>query len=149
MRLSPQDQRVFDILNTAAESGAECPSNLAFCSWLNLGSVSRPAEILAKLEKAGLIKVERFSRSRIVTIIATGKRTAGEQKARKHWRVSGAVNPGAYTYNSPRRKAGIHVTDPRPDMETATFVHRDPCPFCGVRADIGCAHKGRLSMGAF
>lgn len=29
-------------------------------------------------------------------------------------------------------------------------VFRDPCPRCGVRADIGCPHShARISMGAF
>jgi hypothetical protein len=29
----------------------------------------------------------------------------------------------------------------RPDPEPDQFVNRDPCPRCGVRADIGCSHS--------
>lgn len=31
---------------------------------------------------------------------------------------------------------------PNADIE-ARRVDRDPCPYCGVRADIGCKHRGR------
>lgn len=27
------------------------------------------------------------------------------------------------------------------NIDTLTFVHRDPCPKCGVRADYGCKHR--------
>lgn len=28
------------------------------------------------------------------------------------------------------------------DAIAARRVDRDPCPYCGVRADIGCKHRG-------
>jgi len=38
----------------------------------------------------------------------------------------------------------------KPEDCKGTWVHRDPCPKCGVRQDIGCGHSGApLSMGAF
>lgn len=35
---------------------------------------------------------------------------------------------------------------PLPDWKAKPqFVHREPCPKCGVRADVGCAHTRRAA----
>jgi hypothetical protein len=51
----------------------------------------------------------------------------------------------------PHRARPPHVAAAASDDEDLPpAVFRDPCPRCGVRADIGCPHSHvRLSMGAF
>lgn len=43
------------------------------------------------------------------------------------------------------------VRDRRPidPVPTSAPVFRDPCPRCGVRADIGCGHSGRALSSRF
>lgn len=41
-----------------------------------------------------------------------------------------ALNPHSHTVERYRAK-----------HDTLTIVHRDPCPKCGVRGDIGCKHR--------
>lgn len=61
----------------AAAKGAACPSNADMA--LALGFTPQSViNIMKRLEKAGTIIVRRASQSRIVTIVATGERTAGE-----------------------------------------------------------------------
>ena len=38
---------------------------------------------------------------------------------------------------------GNIVRKPATDNDTLVHVHRDPCPKCGIRADIGCKHVRR------
>ena len=54
-------------------------------------------------------------------------------------RPVGAGEPG-YTNN--RRKKAVEVAAQRAAAdEMLHFVDRDPCFLCGVRADLGCAHR--------
>lgn len=34
------------------------------------------------------------------------------------------------------------VSKPKIDFDSLTFVSREPCFRCGVRADVGCKHQG-------
>ena len=38
---------------------------------------------------------------------------------------------------------GNTVRKPVIDHDTLTHVSRDPCPKCGIRADLGCKHIRR------
>lgn len=128
---------VFNMLNQAAERGDPCPSNDLICVALDASSPSRGSEVLHRLERKGLIKVERGTMSRVVTIVATGKRTAGTV-ADVHWRYR--------PENLHRRNIKYSRTRPPPPpapKPVAVRVDRDPCPLCGIRGDIGCQHTVR------
>jgi|GEM_PF-6293801 len=79
IQITPREQRMLDILTAAAEAGQVCPTNDALCGELGMNSVGAPPQIMNKLVAQGLITIERFKQSRIVTIVATGKSTAGER----------------------------------------------------------------------
>lgn len=72
--------KLFDILNAAAEDGKPCPTNEELAVALDYKSWSGPASLLKVLEKRGTIKVERFTNTRRVTIVKTGKETLHEHK---------------------------------------------------------------------
>jgi hypothetical protein len=74
--ISGQDMVVLAALTGAANAGLPCPSNDDILAMTGAASPSSSAAILKKLEKRGLITVERFTNSRRVTIIETGRRTA-------------------------------------------------------------------------
>ncbi len=117
----------YDHLVRAATAGAPCPGNVRLAQIIGRKSQSSATKVLDNLVSRGMIRLERFQNHRIVTIVATGKRTAGEpgipHKARcgNRWTV--------------RHNAEID------DEALPARVDRDPCPRCGVRADIGCRHS--------
>lgn len=75
--------KVFAIVKQAAERGEACPTNKVLAERFGCrpNTISRCFNFL---EAAGMVSVERFSDSRIVTIRATGKKTAGSPGA-PHW----------------------------------------------------------------
>lgn len=79
--MTPREQRLLEILITAAGNGDICPSNDQICELMGMQSIGSPPTVMNKLVRRGLIRVERFGNSRIVTIVATGKSTAGERGA--------------------------------------------------------------------
>jgi len=79
--MTPREQRLLEILITAADKGDVCPSNDQICELMGMQSIGSPPTVMNKLVRRGLIRVERFGNSRIVTIVATGKSTAGERGA--------------------------------------------------------------------
>jgi hypothetical protein len=85
---------------------------------------------------------------REVTVIATGRRTyVHPSQAVAHWRDR---PDGQTTIRPPRERATRRQADVEPEVDDATRVNRDPCPRCGVRADLGCRHSHNpISMGAF
>jgi hypothetical protein len=93
-----------------------------------MSSTSDVAGLLDSLARRGLIAVERGANTRVVTILGTGLRTAGEARGER-------VNRGPST----TRRAGL---DPASDPPLPPRgPERDPCPRCGVRADVGCGHR--------
>lgn len=51
---------------------------------------------------------------------------------------------GVAGYSEDRRAKAVEATERRqPEPDPSLYVNRDPCPFCQVRADIGCRHSGR------
>ncbi len=77
---------VLQALTRAANRGAPCPTNSRLAELLGACSSGAPVSTLHRLEKLGLIKVDRYASSRQVTIIATGRRTQAPASAAKHWR---------------------------------------------------------------
>lgn len=83
-------------------------------------SPSTVQDSLRRLRRAGVIDVRIAMGRRIIRIIETGEETA-EPKA-----------------GSPRLSLSA---EPPLDVSHMPRVSRDPCGFCGVRADIGCRHS--------
>lgn len=131
------DEIVLRMIERAIEHGDRCPSNNEIATAVGATSCSRGANILTRLERLGIISVARGGSSRVVTILATGKKTAGEVP-RLHWRFRAE--------NAHRRHVGYSMpakgklVDELPIEPIRMRVIRDPCPRCGTRADIGCAH---------
>ena len=139
--LSPSARAMFAMIALAAEADEPCPPNRAIAGTLGLSSVGHVPALLNHIQAAGLIRIERGLSSRIVTILASGERTAGEpgrihrrhrfeREERRH------INPGD---ERPRKRADRAAATGAPSRSIA----RDPCFHCGVRADIGCAHRPR------
>lgn len=76
---TPQERRLLEILTSVADKGEVCPTNDQICAMMNMQSSGSPPRVMNKLVKRGKIQVERFGKSRIVTILETGKATAGER----------------------------------------------------------------------
>ncbi|AOF97217.1 hypothetical protein [Sphingobium sp. RAC03] len=86
-RRSPQqrqrDERLVLLLKAlerAADAGAECPSNEDLGRTLGYSGPSKVSDLIALLEVAGLITCARGRSSRVITIVKTGRSTAGEVK---------------------------------------------------------------------
>jgi hypothetical protein len=70
-------------LERAANAGVPCPSNDDLSRTLGYASPSKASDLIAMLETIGFITVERGCDTRVVTIVKTGKRTAGEVGKRR------------------------------------------------------------------
>jgi len=68
---------LFDALVRAANNSAECPSNKDLSQALGYSGPSTASDLMVALEAMGFITVERSSSMRVVTIVKTGKKTAG------------------------------------------------------------------------
>lgn len=114
------DTAILAIIKRAIANRATCPTNGEIADELNLASDSSVSEAIRRLRNAGLIQSRRIKVGRVVTLLETGESTCGKTKA-------------------PRlvEKAAIDSID----VTGLPRVNRDPCGFCGVRADIGCRHS--------
>lgn len=128
---------LFAFLSDAASKGAPCPNNTHIQDIFDLPSVSEVNPLFIGLETDGLIVVERTGNRRRVTIVATGASTAWTEYYRGRPRlIAGVAGPG----DSARPIEGF-----RGDLPPERYLHRDPCPRCGVRADVGCRHSVRMA----
>jgi transcriptional regulator of acetoin/glycerol metabolism len=75
-------QRLFQILERAANADAPCPANAELASLLGYKTPSNISGMLNLMAVAGLIEVSGNSHGHVVTICRTGKRTAGLVKLR-------------------------------------------------------------------
>ncbi|RYG88020.1 MAG: hypothetical protein EON59_05650 [Alphaproteobacteria bacterium] len=147
--LSVIDAQIMRALERAADNGLACPTNSEICAIIGAASTTAGVNALARLQRAGHIRVERFQIARRVTIAATGKATfVAPGYDVPHWRDRDAQ----YCKPKPvsKRLCGIRSEPRQIEAEIPRPVFRDPCPRCGIRGDIGCEHHTpRLSMGAF
>lgn len=75
--------KIFALIRQAAERGERCPTNRTLGE--RFGVVDRVVcDALHFLESCGMIRVERGNDTRVVTIVATGQRTAGKV-CKPHW----------------------------------------------------------------
>lgn len=75
--------KIFALIRQAAERGEACPTNEALGERFGC-SGQRIVAALHFLESAGMISVERGNDCRVVTIRASGQKTAGEVVS-PHW----------------------------------------------------------------
>lgn len=83
--LAASQSMVLRAIEKAAESDAPCPSNTELGELIAGGSAVVSGAFRA-LEKKGFITIRRFSRTRQVTIVATGRVTRHDGDAKPHWR---------------------------------------------------------------
>ncbi len=127
-------ERLIETLTRIAREGKPCPTNDSLAEELYISRAGTIAKVMERAENAGLIRVESFQRGRIVTIVQLGISTS-EIPRIPHWRTRSGVKRAAT-----RREPPI----PAPE-KSFTFVSRDPCPWCGVRQDLGCHHLPRVA----
>ncbi len=75
--------KIFGIIKQAAERGESCPTNRNLGERFGCGDTPI-VNALVFLEANGMIEVERGNDRRVVTIRATGERTAG-RVGKPHW----------------------------------------------------------------
>lgn len=131
--LSWNERVALDMIEAAAKAGNASPSNLQIADRLGL-TMSAGSAIVTRLEARRLISVERFSRDRVITIIATGKSTKRpDGDPPPHWRLT----PDRIA--TPRPPRGKRNRRPLEPPIPAAAPDRTPCFRCGVRGDIGCS----------
>ncbi|GAM01903.1 hypothetical protein [Sphingomonas parapaucimobilis] len=121
-------EKLFALLNDAAENGLPCPLTRDLAPAIGSRSGSSIDAYLRMLANSGKIALRGFSGGRVVTIVATGKSTAEV--------------PGV-ELTSERRPSNVTILS---IMPTQPRVFRDPCPGCGVRMDADpamCCDRGR------
>lgn len=140
MRTTAAQARVLTALEAAAEAGAPCPMNKDLADVAGLDRTATACAVVGQLEQLGLIRVQRFSVSRIVTITATGKSTQAVE-GNPHWRQDPNRVARAMVRSAQTKSITAALTTPRSEP-VMLDVPRDPCFRCGVRGDIGCVHQG-------
>lgn len=114
---------VLSALIRAADGGEPCPSNTQLVELTGVCGTCSIHRAILQLERKGLIRVERGSRTRVVAILASGKRTAPTLIERR-------------SAHRPRKPDFERLNLPIPAP-----VHRDPCARCGARGDVDCGHR--------
>jgi len=126
--LSAAHRSVYDALVRAANVGDRCPTDVMLCDLAGCTSPSTPRRALSRLDELGLITIIGGGRHRQIIIASTRKATAPTVRCtRDHGR--------SYA----ERKARMNAGPPAPVM--LRVVDRTPCRRCGVRGDLGCAHR--------
>ncbi|QEH79920.1 hypothetical protein EIK56_17985 [Sphingomonas sp. C8-2] len=124
------------MLSEVARKGAPCPNNTEIQDRIDLSNGSEVQPLFHRLELAGVIKVERTGCSRRVTIVETGMTTGWTAIVRGRPGYAGVRGPG---------DSHFPIEGFRGDLPPERYLDRDPCPRCGVRGDLGCAHSRRLA----
>jgi hypothetical protein len=111
----------YAMMTSAADKGDVAPSNNDIANELGSGHASYVSELVVRLEARGFIRVERGTSWRRITIVATGQTICSRLDRPPQQNV---VDQG---YRGP--------------VPEHLRVNREPCGFCGVRADVGCHHQ--------
>jgi DNA-binding MarR family transcriptional regulator len=123
--LSLWERRIFATIVVAAEVGRLAPTADELQAVCGCNSVSTTVNIVHRLERRGLIWVERYQRSRRMFVVSTGKATAPVSNKTPHWR----------TLSRPKSVPALslqHVRQRQPDLaaEIIRAAHRE-----GMRID--------------
>lgn len=127
--------RLLALLEARAAAGEPCPNNDEVCEFTGLANEQNVAAYFHALEADGLIVVERNAYIRRVTICATGAMTG--------WSILKLGRPRNQASSLRRGKEdGDSFRGAVPEHQR---VDREPCAYCGVRADVGCRHVRRMA----
>ena len=85
--LSPWERAVLACIAAAAEAGRTAPTGDELQECCGCESISTTVHLVQRLERKGLIRVQRYQRTRRITILATGKATAPVTNKTPHWRT--------------------------------------------------------------
>lgn len=91
---TPARMIIYRALVRAANCAAPCPSGDELAMICGLDPTTTVYH-LRQLERRGMIQVQRYQRSRIVTITATGNRTRHSASTTPHWRDRIALEQAA------------------------------------------------------
>lgn len=116
---------IYDALVRAARAGEACPSNTELCRLVGATSVATPAHSIARMAKAGKLKVTHESNGREIYIVELDVTIVSKMRTKNRTRERDTAQA--------ERTAARTLPPPSP-------VRRDPCFRCGVRGDIGCEH---------
>ncbi|WP_278984579.1 hypothetical protein [Sphingobium yanoikuyae] len=106
-----QAERCLAILERAANAGDICPTNETLADLLGYSSGNGPSGLVNLLEVSGLITVARSNAGRVITIVRTGKQTAGIAIVARH----GLDRRSGRDFNGrPRGRRRLHRTWPHP-----------------------------------
>jgi len=84
--LSDMERETLAMIAEAAEAGRQAPTADDIQERIGCNSISTTVNLVRRLELRGLIEVERFQRTRRITVLSTGKRTAAVSNQTPHWR---------------------------------------------------------------
>lgn len=80
---SSKTERCLAILERAANAGDVCPTNQTLAELLGYSSTHSPSGLVNLLEVSGFITIKRANTGRVVTIVRTGRKTAGKAIPRR------------------------------------------------------------------
>ncbi len=121
-------RKVMRLLTVAAANNSPCPTNSEIAVAIGAKSMSAGANAIGLLESANLIRVERTNSRRVVTIVSTGKRTAGRI-------VNGRNYVKRSEGHSSARKAALNIWTPALDDRLMDLVSEDR-DFASIAAEL-------------
>jgi len=86
--LPEMERETLALITEATEAGRSAPTADDIQERTGCNSISTTVHLVRRLERRGLILVERFQRTRRITVLSTGKRTAAVSNQTPHWRSS-------------------------------------------------------------
>ena len=84
--LPEMERATLALIAEATEAGRQAPTADDIQERTGCNSISTTVNLVRRLELRGLIEVERFQRTRRITLVSTGKRTAAVSNETPHWR---------------------------------------------------------------
>jgi hypothetical protein len=84
--LTEMERETLALITEATEAGRQAPTADDIQERTGCNSISTTVNLVRRLERRGLIMVERFQRTRRITVMETGKRTADVGNETPHWR---------------------------------------------------------------
>jgi DNA-binding MarR family transcriptional regulator len=84
--LTEMERETLALIAEATEAGRQAPTADDIQERIGCNSISTTVNLVRRLELRGLILVERFQRTRRITLVSTGKRTAAVSNETPHWR---------------------------------------------------------------
>ena len=121
MYLEPRERTVLAMIEAAAAVGHRAPKNAQISAALGVSRMMG-SYYVTRLEQLGLISVERFARSRIITITATGQKTTGPEH--KNSSAASGELPRAPEPNGVVQGVSHHSSF-APPLHQGTIVQRD------------------------